>query len=62
MILVNHQWERLIELRAGPSDPTRGTTLCQTILLGQIYAALAEVRIGALIVVITSLGLTRIPK
>lgn len=35
-------WERLIELRAGPSDPTRGTTLCQTILLGQIYAALSE--------------------
>lgn len=37
-------WERLLELRTGPGDPTRGTSLCQTILLGHIYAALSEVR------------------
>lgn len=36
------QWDRLMELRNGPHDPTKGTPLVQTIMLGQLFAALSS--------------------
>ncbi len=37
------QWDRLVKLQ-GEHDPTMGTALCQTILLGQMYASMSGKR------------------
>jgi hypothetical protein len=37
------QWDRLVKLQ-GEYDPTMGSALCQTILLGQMYASMSSKR------------------
>ncbi|KAJ9113662.1 hypothetical protein QFC22_005971 [Naganishia vaughanmartiniae] len=39
---VGASWDRLMELRNGPHDHTKGTPLVQTIMLGQLFAALSS--------------------
>ncbi|KAJ9104048.1 hypothetical protein QFC19_004182 [Naganishia cerealis] len=39
---VGASWDRLMELRNGPHDHTKGTPLLQTIMLGQLFAALSS--------------------